>query len=263
MLSFNHYKFILSVVFALLATAFGASAQSKPDGPCTPVTHANRLYTVCEAPLNRYSIALFWQRPDGQPYNYLNGLPPTQSSGSRLAFALNAGMFDPNYKPVGLYVEAGREMTRANTNAGSGNFHLKPNGIFYIVGNEAGVMETTAFLKRNLKVDYATQSGPMLVIDGRLHPRIATARASEKQRDGVCVRGGKVVIFVISEDAVSFADFQRLFRDRLKCRDALFLDGGSAPALHIPADRRTGNSFVALGPMIGVYEKLDKAKQGP
>ena len=165
------------------------------EQPCKPYSFEGNAYTLCEAPLNRFSIRLFWQRPDGAPYSYLSALPKTDANGGRLAFALNGGMFHPDYKPVGLYIEDGRELVRANTRSGPGNFHLKPNGIFYAGEGEAGVLETGAFLKKKPNALFATQSGPMLVVDGKLHPRIAKANVSAKARDGVCVRGAGVVLF--------------------------------------------------------------------
>jgi uncharacterized protein YigE (DUF2233 family) len=82
--------------------------------------------------------------------------------------------------PVGLYVEDGREMVRANTSAGPGNFHMRPNGVFYVSGEVAGVLETRSFITRRLQVDFATQSGPMLVIDGKVHNRFARYGGSRK-----------------------------------------------------------------------------------
>ena len=41
----------------------------------------------------------------------------------------------------------------------------------FVDGKRAGVMETRAFLRRNKRPQFATQSGPMLVINGRLHPK--------------------------------------------------------------------------------------------
>jgi len=223
--------------------------------PCRATVFEHRPYTLCEAPLSKFDIRFYWQRPDGAPYTYLSTLPSRDEKGGRLAFALNGGMFQPDYRPVGLYIEGGHELVRASTRSGPGNFHLKPNGVFYVGDGEAGVLETSAFLKQKPNALFATQSGPMLVIDGRLHPRIARASASMKTRDGVCVRGNSDVIFAVSEEEVPFDSFERLFRDGLKCRNALFLDGGSAPALFIPSTSRPGNSLRGLGPMIAVYEK--------
>ena len=224
--------------------------------PCITLTHEANAYTVCEVDLRRQAIRLFWRRPDGAPYAHLNALPRSLDKGTMLAFATNAGMFDRAYNPVGLYIENGRELVRANTKSGWGNFHLKPNGIFYVAGNKAGVLETGAYLRQRLRPDLATQSGPMLVIDGRLHPRFVHANISLKQRSGVGVHNSEAVFFAVSNNAVSFAAFARLFRDRLACRNALFLDGGSATSLYAPSLGRSGN-LLALGPMIGVFERAD------
>jgi uncharacterized protein YigE (DUF2233 family) len=163
-------------------------------------------------------------------------------------------MFDPAFRPVGLYVEQGRELVHANTKSGYGNFHMKPNGVFYLAGDTAGILETNAYLRQRPKVDFATQSGPMLVIKGRLHPKFDRASASLKARNGVGVLTPHAIVFAISEGEVSFAAFARLFRDRLKCKDALFLDGGSAASLYVPA-RMWGGNLLPLGPMLGVFEK--------
>jgi uncharacterized protein YigE (DUF2233 family) len=243
---------LLATLAALQPRAADAAGNEKQ--PCRPFEFERRSYTLCEAPLGRFDIRIYWRRPDGQPYTYLSALPQKDKKGGRLAFALNGGMFHPDYRPVGLYIEDGREMVRASTAAGPGNFHLKPNGVFYAGEGGAGVMETGAFLKQKPKAAFATQSGPMLVIDGKLHPRLAKANVSAKMRDGVCVREA-VAYFAISEEEVPFDTFERLFRDGLKCRNALFLDGGSAPALYVPGASRSGNSLLGLGPMIGVYEK--------
>ncbi len=245
---------LTTATLAALALLCAGRAAQAGEQPCKPYTFEGQAYTLCEAPLSRFSIRIFWQRPDGAPYSYLSALPKTDGGGGRLAFALNGGMFHPDYRPVGLYIEEGRELARANTKAGPGNFHLKPNGIFYASEDEAGVLETGAFLKKKPKALFATQSGPMLVIDGKLHPKIAKAHSSAKARDGVCVREG-VVVFAITEGEAPFDTFERLFRDGLKCKNALFLDGGSAPALYVPSGSRTGNVLLGLGPMIAVYEK--------
>jgi uncharacterized protein YigE (DUF2233 family) len=163
-------------------------------------------------------------------------------------------MFDPNYRPVGLYVEEGEELVRANTKSGYGNFHMKPNGVFYVHGDTAGVLETNAYLKLRPTVDLATQSGPMLVLNGRLHPKFDRASSSLKPRNGVGVRNPNTIVFAISQGEVSFDAFARLFRDRLKCADALFLDGGSASSLYVPAGGMGGN-LLPLGPMLGVFAR--------
>ena len=224
-------------------------------GPCHSIEYERAVYAVCEVDLRKHTVRLYWNRSDGTPYAYLSALPRSlESSAGRLLFATNAGMFDSNLKPVGLYVEQGRELVHANIKSGRGNFHMKPNGIFYISAHRAAVAETQAFLKQGPQADLATQSGPMLVINGRLHPRFDRRSTSLKARDGVGVRADGKVIFAISQGEVSFDAFARLFRDGLNCPNDLFLDGGSAPSLYAPSLNRHSN-IVSLGPMLAVFER--------
>jgi uncharacterized protein YigE (DUF2233 family) len=243
----------------LLAAATGLAAQNNSalaaTQPCRSMDYERNAYTVCEIDLREHTVRLYWKRSDGTPYAYLSALPRAlEGEAGRLLFATNAGMFDPALKPAGLYVEKGRELVRVNTRSGYGNFHMKPNGVFYVSGDRAAIAETRAFLKHRPQVDLATQSGPMLVINGRLHPRFDRRSISLKTRDGVGVRPDGKVIFAISQGEVSFDAFARLFRDGLNCPNALFLDGGSASSLYAPSFNSRSN-IVSLGPMLAVFER--------
>ena len=240
------------LLITLSGLVFGTQSAPAAPAPCEALTYEDNAYTVCMVDLRRQAVRLFWKATNGMPYRYLSALPRGSQAGS-LLFATNAGMFDPDGRPVGLYVENGRELVRANTKPGRGNFHLQPNGVFYVAGQSAGVLETAAFLKLRPRADFATQSGPMLVINGRLHPRFAFDGASRKSRDGIGVVGPGTLAVAISDGEVSFGEFARLFADRLGCRNALFLDGGTVPSLYIPGDR-SGN-LLPMGPMIGVFDR--------
>jgi uncharacterized protein YigE (DUF2233 family) len=249
--------FLLAAVTSLAADN-GALAET---GPCHSMEFERADYAICEVDLHKHTVRLYWKRSDGTPYEYLSALPRSLEGGAgKLLFATNAGMFDSNLKPVGLYVEQGRELVHANTKSGWGNFHMKPNGVFYISADKAAVAETQAFLKQRPQADLATQSGPMLVIDGRLHPRFDRRGTSLKMRNGVGVRADGKIIFVISQEAVSFDAFARLFRDGLKCANALFLDGGSASSSYAPTLNYLSN-IVPLGAMLAVFEKDRGASQ--
>jgi uncharacterized protein YigE (DUF2233 family) len=220
---------------------------------CQLVTFEHSEYTVCEVDLRRQSVRLFWKKSDGHPYEYLSSLPRALGNHSRhLLFATNGGMYHPDNSPVGLYIEEGRELVRANTSAGPGNFHMRPNGVFYLAGGVAGILETRSFIKRRPQVDFATQSGPMLVIDGEMNARFVRYGGSRKYRAGVGSRDPNLVLFAISESEISFDEFARLFRDKLQCNNALFLDGGSATSFYSPVLGRNSN-LLPLGPLIGVY----------
>ena len=158
---------------------------------------------------------------------------------------MNGGMYHKDWSPVGLYVENGQELKRASTANGPGNFHMKPNGVFFATQDRAGVVETGRYLRQKPKAEIATQSGPMLVIDGRIHPKISEEGISRKVRNGVGVRDPHTVIFAISDGLVTFGQFARLFRDALGCNNALFLDG-SVSSLYAPALNRA-DSRAALG----------------
>jgi uncharacterized protein YigE (DUF2233 family) len=244
--------FLLAAVTSLAAHNNSALAETRP---CRSVEYERSAYTICEVDPRKQTIRLYWKRSDGTPYAYLSALPRALEgeAGIRL-FATNAGMFDPALKPVGLYVEEGRELVHVNTKSGYGNFHMKPNGVFYISVDGAAVAETGAFLKQRPRADLATQSGPMLVINGRVHPRFDRRSTSLKARNGVGVRADGKIIFAISQGEVSFDAFARLFRDGLNCPNALFLDGGSAASLYAPSLNSHGN-IVSLGPMLAVFER--------
>ncbi len=250
--------FLLAAATGLAAHGDGALAETRP---CRAMEYERNAYTVCEVDLRKHMVRLYWKRPDGAPYAYLSALPRTlEGEAGKLLFATNAGMFDPALKPVGLYVEQGREFAHVSTRSGYGNFHMKPNGVFYVSGDAAAVAETRAFLKQRPRTALATQSGPMLVIDGRLHPRFDRESTSLKARNGVGVRADGKVMFAISQGEVSFDAFARLFRDGLNCPNALFLDGGSASSLYAPSLNRHGN-ILSLGPMLAVFERTGGASR--
>jgi uncharacterized protein YigE (DUF2233 family) len=187
-------------------------------------------------------------------------------SDQRLVFAMNGGMYHDDLLPVGLYVEGEVEKSGISTRGGRGNFHLLPNGVLFF-GNRgngpvAGVMETRAFLKSGLKPGFATQSGPMLVIDGKLHHRFLPKSDSFKMRNGVGVSAdGETLYFAISTTPVRFWDFGTLFRDVLNTPNALFLDGGSASTIHHSGRSRFG--YADIGPIVAVTEASTPKANSP
>ena len=216
--------------------------------PCRPARFAGSAFVVCTVDLRHYEVKLFWRGPDGNVLGSFDRLKDL-TEGSRLAVAMNAGMYHEDRSPVGLYVENGKELKAANTRNGPGNFHLKPNGVFYVRGDRAGVLETGAFLARKIKPDFATQSGPMLVVNGRIHPKFSQESSSRKIRNGIGVKDQHTVVFAIADDPVTFSTFAHLFRDELDCANALFLDG-SISSLYAPSLERM-DWMSPLGPIVG------------
>jgi uncharacterized protein YigE (DUF2233 family) len=174
------------------------------------------------------------------------------SQGRKLAFAMNAGMFHPDFRPVGLLVIGGKSLGEINRSEGSGNFFIQPNGVFIVDGKGARVLATDEY--RGLKPRLATQSGPMLVHHGQIPASSAFRPESGSRhiRNGVCAPSSHAALFVISDTPVTFFEFARFFHETLRCDEALYLDG-TISSLYSPALQRADHS-APLGPMIGVAE---------
>lgn len=246
------------VVMMLVAMTMSSSALAQP---CKQETFEEAGYIVCTLESGKDNLQLFWKDAHGEPYRYFSSVAEAVGKeGQTLTFAMNAGMYRANFAPMGLYIENGRELRPANTAGGEGsagqlpNFYKKPNGVFFLGDAKAGILPTEKFLKLRPKVRFATQSGPMLVIQNKLNPTFIPGSTDRKRRSGVGVCGG-AVRFAISEDRVNFHDFARLFRDHLKCANALFLDGGRGVGIYNPAMGRNDRSWHGgFGPIFGLVE---------
>jgi uncharacterized protein YigE (DUF2233 family) len=222
------------------------AATTLAAGACERVTHRDRAFTLCTADLARQTAALRLAGPDGAAPGGFDALE------GPVAFAANAGMYHPDRRPVGLYVEDGREGARLVTSAGPGNFGMLPNGVLCLRDGAAEVVESRAFAADPPACRHATQSGPMLVIDGALHPRFIADSPYLNPRSGVGVtEGGRRLHLVVSEGPVSFHEIATLFRDVLGVEDALYLDGGRATRLHVPALGRS-DAGPRMGPILVV-----------
>lgn len=218
-------------VFALLTNSIGDENVE----PCHTVTYERASYVVCQFDLRRYTLKLFWKEANGGPYGSLKNIPRSDGSVTgKLVFATNGGMYQSDQSPLGLYIENGRELVRANTAVAVGNFYIKPNGIFYVSGDNAAILETRHFLQQRPHSDIATQSGPMLVINGATNPKFLSNSTSLKIRNGVGVQDSHQVVFVISDNPVTFGKFAQFFRDALHCSNALYLDG-SISSIYAPS----------------------------
>jgi uncharacterized protein YigE (DUF2233 family) len=234
---------------AALIALFGFAPSAA--AACEPRNFDAAKFTVCAFNPRRDDIRLFWTGPDGRPYGSLAALAQAlEAKGETLMFAMNAGMFKEDQAPVGLYVENRLKLHEADTRSGATNFHMKPNGVFWVGDGAAGVTETSRYLAGPPPARYATQSGPMLVVDGKIHPKILPNGTSQKIRNGVGACGGGAVVFAIAEEPVTFDAFARLFRDGLQCQNALFLDG-SVSSLYAPELNRD-DELGPIGPIVGV-----------
>jgi uncharacterized protein YigE (DUF2233 family) len=190
------------------------------------LSFAGATFTVATVDPAHDDLHLLWKDAKGQRFGSLERVEAWATAQKKqLLLATNAGIFAPGYVPLGLHVSEGKTLVKLNQWHGGGNFFLAPNGVFAVLGKRAGVWETGAFSRLNVKPRLATQSGPLLVQRGKLHPKFTKGSANRNFRNGVgATKDGKAV-FVLSQFPVNFHDFARLFRDVLSCPNALYLDG--------------------------------------
>lgn len=232
---------------ALIAMTLPAMA-----GICEKRDFDGQGYVVCTLDAGQEpGLRLWLNGPDGRVLGDFTAVRRMLAEGEVLGFAMNAGMYHPDFTPVGLYVSDGVSQHDLVTAGGGGNFGMLPNGVFCTGGARPyQVIESRAFARAAPECRIATQSGPMLVIDGALHPRFLVDSDSRYIRNGVGVSpDGQTAWFAISDRAVTFHEFGRLFRDGLGARDALYFDG-SISRLYAPSLGRADFGR-RLGPIIG------------
>ena len=233
---------------AVLALILSLAPVAATAAGCRDTSFEGASYTVCEVTADE-DLRLFHSGPDGAYGSFRNVDAALGAEGKALGFAMNAGMYHRDLAPVGLYIEDGIEVSKLVTRDGPGNFGLLPNGVFCI-GERFRVVESRAFKAERPDCRYATQSGPMLVIGGELHPKLLPESDSTYVRNGVGVSAdGTRAVFAISNDAVNFHSFARFFRDELGLPDALYFDGNIS-RLYAPELGRHDGGF-PMGPIVG------------
>ena len=238
-------KFACQVAASLLLAISGASF--------IPLALKKATYTSFRCNPKTTTIQLYWKDSKGEIIGNFDQLQKmAEGSGSKLLFAMNGGMFTTDYKPVGLYIENGKQATPINLRNGHGNFHMEPNGIFYIDDKKLAHVCTSNAYPGNRNVQYATQSGPMLLVDGKIHPAFTKGSSNTNIRNGVGILPNNQVLLAISNEPVNFYDFAEYFKEA-GCRDALYLDGVISGAYVAGKDgiNRQGK----FGVLVGVAEK--------
>jgi uncharacterized protein YigE (DUF2233 family) len=253
----RHQPLYRLLPLVLLAAVLGCTSSAKAL-ESTELTFDGQIYRVVQLDLKREPLSLHWHDPQsGQPFGSIETLRQWgEARGQRLLFAANAGIYDKQFAPLGLYVENGKTVVPLNLSHGnpaSGNFSLLPNGVFVVYPDGQAAVRTSSSFKADGKpAQWATQSGPMLLIDGKLNEQFVDDSDSLKWRSGVCMKTPTEAVFAVSEAPVNFHSFGRLFRDQLGCRDALYLDG-SISQLYVDGEGYAGSPPFMVKPYAGIF----------
>lgn len=173
----------------------------------------------------KQNLDFFWKNEKGEHFkNAENLISWLKSKNKKLLFSTNGGMYKKDNSPQGLYVENTITKSEIDTSNGNGNFYLKPNGVFYLTTDKKPIICKTEDFVNNGKIKYATQSGPMLVIDGEIHTAFKKNSTNLNIRNGVGILPNNQIIFAISKKEINFYDFAEYFK-KLGCKNALYLDG--------------------------------------
>lgn len=183
-------------------------------------------YVVIRIDPNGSQIVTCYKNADGEVIGDFSRLEKhIKSTGHKLVFACNGGMFMEDLRPLGLYIENGEQIMPLNTKSASTNFYIKPNGVFYVLSNgSVGLKTTNDYILSQIKPKYATQSGGMLTVNGVINNKFKKESTSYNIRNGVGINKEGKVIFILSKEPVSFYEFAYMFQS-MGCDNSLFLDG--------------------------------------
>jgi uncharacterized protein YigE (DUF2233 family) len=218
---------------------------------CYSIRFGSLEAIICSIDLREHTLRLFYSDAEGRPLKSFRSLELLlHEQQQALVLGMNAGMFHSDYTPVGLLVIEGRELQPLNLQSGAGNFFLQPNGVLVLSDGEAGIIESQRYPALASKARFATQSGPLLVSDGVIHPDINADGTSTYIRNGVGLIDEHRVVLAITEEPVSLHEFATLFRDHLNCSNALYLDGSISSLF--AADLQRCDALHSFGPMLAV-----------
>lgn len=211
-------KLITTISLLLLFAALGIFGREHRQ------INADEYITYTADPATQ-QVKMFWKDSSQNKFRNFGTLKNWLSrQQQQLLFAMNGGMYKEDRSPLGLYIENGKTLSRLNKASGGGNFYLKPNGVFFISKNRTASIVTTEKFVASKSILYATQSGPMLLIDGNIHASFTKGSYNMNIRNGVGILPDNKIVFALSKNAVNLYDFAQFFKS-MGCKDALYLDG--------------------------------------
>ena len=242
-------SYLISLGIIVLLAAIILACQIEED----PVFENPDIISY-EVDLKKQALRFFLKNDQDENFkNFKNLKKWLNTNKQELLFAMNGGMYQKDLSPQGLYIEKGKLLSPLDTiQKGYGNFYLQPNGIFYLTKDHQGIVCKTSDFENNETINYATQSGPMLLIDGAIHPKFKLNSKSVHIRNGVGILPNGHLLFAISKKRVNFYTFASFFK-KMNCKNALYLDG-FVSRMYLPSKnwiQEDGN----FGVMIGEIDK--------
>ncbi|WP_299212319.1 phosphodiester glycosidase family protein [uncultured Dokdonia sp.] len=236
------YKIILSLCLLVVFISFSPIPFQSAQKDTNILSY--------EVNLNTQQLDFYWKNAQGKNYESLQNLKTSiEKEGKELVFAMNGGMYQKDRSPQGLYIEKGSTKAPINTQKGDHtNFFLHPNGIFYITKNNKATICTTPDFKASPDIQYATQSGPMLLIDGKIHPKFNEGSPNVHIRNAVGILPNGNPLFAMSKEQINFYDLACFFKEK-GCKNALYLDG-FVSRTYLPSrywEQLDGNFGVIIG----------------
>lgn len=195
------------------------------------------------------TVALFWKNNQNEIFGSIQQLKSELSNNQKeLVFAMNGGMYKKDQSPQGLFIQKYVTQSPIDTADGNGNFYLKPNGVFYITSSKKAFVVSSEDFNPNKSIEFATQSGPMLVVDGSIHKAFNKNSTNLNIRNGVGILPNNEILFAMSTKEVNFYEFANFFK-RKGCKNALYLDGLVSRMYHPKAKwvQTDGNFGVIIG----------------
>lgn len=237
--------FILSAIFIVVICFCSYTTQDTESKFISYVVNSKKQ-----------NLNFYWKNKNGTIISNFKSLKnELENKGEKLVFATNGGMYDKNFNPQGLYIEKGKTLKEIDTiKEANGNFYLQPNGVFYITNKGVPLICKTENFKNSNHIKYATQSGPMLLINGEIHSKFNFGSKNLNIRNGVGILPNGDLLFVMSKEKVNFYDFATYFKSK-GCKNALYLDGFVSKT-YLPSKKwkQLDGSF---GVIIAVTEKIE------
>ncbi len=234
---------LVTVVAGMSGLAETTQKQDNANIPVNIIATNNSRIAVVRADLQQVQLRMFWQDSNAKPLLSFHSLH--NMLGNKLLVVMNAGIFEETYRPLGLLIVQGQTKRRLNTRRnGYGNFYVQPNGVFFLEAGAAKILDTTSFVRQQPKATEATQSGPLLLLRGKINSAFQKNSVNRLIRNGICVATPKLVYLAISLEPINFYDFANQFKN-LGCTDALYLDG-SISNMFVPGTMEDDGAYAGM-----------------